>query len=101
MKARTKEEKKVLAFSKKLKPISASAKSYAYRHCFPDVGLYWKCGEVWCQCCGHRSYLNTSEVGITLGVYDGYVCPECGKKLKLKYYKGKQANMSMYFRYCP
>lgn len=97
MKARTKEEKKVLAFSKKLKPISASAKSYAYRHCFPDVGLYWKRGEVWCQCCGHRSYLNTSEVGITLGVYDGYVCPECGKKLKLKYYKGKQANMSMYF----
>lgn len=97
MKARTKEEKKVLAFSKKLKPISARAKSYAYRHCFPDVGLYWKRGEVWCQCCGHRSHLDGPGLAVALGVYDGYVCPECGKKLKLKYYKGEQANMSMYF----
>ena len=97
MKARTKEQKKILSLSKELKPISESAKRYAYKHCFPDVGLYWKRGEVWCQCCGHRSHLNGPELAVALGVYDGYVCPKCGKKLKLKYYKGECANMSMYF----
>ena len=97
MKPRTKEQKNVLRLSKRLKPISDSAKSYAYEHCFPDVGLYWKRGEVWCQCCGHRSHLNGPELGVAIGVYDGYVCPECGKKLELKYYKGEQTNLARYF----
>ena len=90
MKARTKEQKKILSLSKKLKPISESAKEYAYKHCFPNVGLYWKRGEVWCQCCGHRSHLDASELGVVVGVYDNHVCPECGGKLKLEYYRGKQ-----------
>lgn len=97
MKARTKEQKKILSLSKKLKPISESAKEYAYKHCFPNVGLYWKRGEVWCQCCGHRSHLDASELGVVVGVYDNYVCPECGRKLKLEYYRGKQTNVSRYF----
>lgn len=97
MKARTKEQKKILSLSKKLKPISESAKEYAYKHCFPNVGLYWKRGEVWCQCCGHRSHLDASELGVVVGVYDNYVCPECGGKLKLEYYRGKQTNVSRYF----
>lgn len=97
MKARTKEQKKILSLSKKLKPISESAKEYAYKHCFPNVGLYWKCGEVWCQCCGHRSHLDASELGVAVGVYDNYECPECGGKLKLEYYRGKQTNVSRYF----
>ena len=73
MKARTKGQKKILSLSKKLKPISESAKEYAYKHCFPNVGLYWKRGEVWCQCCGHRSHLDASELGVVVGVYDNYV----------------------------
>ena len=97
MKARTKEQKKILSLSKKLKPISESAKEYAYKHCFPNVGLYWKCGEVWCQCCGHRSHLDASELGVVAGVYDNYVCPACGGNLKLEYYRGKQTNVSRYF----
>lgn len=97
MKARTKEQKKILSLSKKLKPISESAKEYAYKHCFPNVGLYWKRGEVWCQCCGHRSHLDASELGVVVGVYDNYVCPECGGKLKLECYRGKQTNVSRYF----
>lgn len=97
MKARTKEQKKILSLSKKLKPISESTKEYAYKHCFPNVGLYWKRGEVWCQCCGHRSHLDASELGVVVGVYDNYVCPECGRKLKLEYYRGKQTNVSRYF----
>lgn len=97
MKARTKEQKKILSLSKKLKPISESAKEYAYNHCFPNVGLYWKRGEVWCQCCGHRSHLDASELGVVVGVYKNYVCQECGRKLKLEYYRGKQTNVSRYF----
>lgn len=97
MKAKTKEHNKILSLSKKLKPISESAKEYAYKHCFPNVGLYWKSGEVWCQCCGHRSHLDASELGVVVGVYDNYVCPECGGKLKLEYYRGKQTNVSRYF----
>ena len=87
----------MLRLSKRLKPISDSAKSYAYEHCFPDVGLYWKRGEVWCQCCGHHSHLNGPELGVNLGVYDGYKCPKCGKKLELKYYKGVETNLARYF----
>lgn len=97
MKARTKGQKKILSLSKKLKPISESAKEYAYKHCFPNVGLYWKRGEVWCQCCGHRSHLDASELGVVVGVYDNYVCPECGRKLKLEYYRDKPTNVSRYF----
>lgn len=95
MRARTKEEKKVSLLSKKLKPISESAKSYAYKHCFPDIGLYWKRGDIWCQCCGRRSHVVASELG--LAIDHGYVCQGCGKRLKLKYYKVERTSMSVYF----
>lgn len=97
MKARTKEQKKILSLSKKLRPISESAREYAYRHCFPDVGLYWKRGEVWCQCCGHRSHPGASGPVVVAGVCDNYVCPGCGKKLELEYYRGKRTEVSRYF----
>lgn len=99
MKARTKEQKKVLSLSKELKPISDAARNYAYKHCFDNTGIFWKDGRVWCQCCGHKSKVTSSLLGVILGCADGYECPECGKHLKLEYYRNakSESNVSRYF----
>lgn len=99
MKARTKEQKKVLSLSNELKPIGEAAKRYAYEHCFENVGIYKKNGWVWCQCCGHSSRLSTPLLAVTIGCADGYECPQCGKHLKLTYYRdaGAEKSTSRYF----
>lgn len=87
MKPRTKEEIKVLTLSERLKPLSRSAIDYAYSHCFENIGLYWKDGRVWCQCCGHKSKMTFSLLAVSLRCANGYKCPHCGKPLKLKYHR--------------
>lgn len=52
-----------------------------------DVAYYWKRGQVWCQNCGHvekKAALEPS-LAINLGMQK-YVCPCCGKTLKLEPY---------------
>lgn len=92
MKARTREEKKVLCLSNGLKPIGERVKQWAYEHCFDKVGFYKKSGEIWCQCCGKRSHVH-------LSVWDKhrYKCPGCGKTIELTYYRGKALSVATCF----
>lgn len=42
--------------------------------------------EVWCQCCGHRELTRGTLVELI-----DYVCPACGRKLKLSQYPSKDS----------
>lgn len=95
MKARTREEKHVLQLSKSLKPISEAAKKYAYTHCFEKTGSYQKNGWVQCLCCGNRSRLKSNMLGIAIGCANSYVCPSCGEKLQLAYYREEKAKKEL------
>lgn len=97
MKPKTKEQAKLLKMSAKLPRPSVASREYAYRLCFPHIGLYYKRGEVWCQCCGHRFQIRTSELAVVLEIEDLHTCPMCGKSLALRYYRKEDADKAALF----
>ena len=77
MKARTKLEKRVVALSEKLKPVTEGQKKWAVRHCF-DHNAYMSAGWLWCTECG-KYWMDTEAKD-----RDKTVCPYCQEKLEVK-----------------
>lgn len=92
MKPKTKEERKVLLLAKELRPISSEAEKYGF-DLFTKEGLYWKNGKAWCKCCGHESRIDVQAFPTNKDTID-YVCPHCGKNIKLKN-AGRRRNLTM------
>lgn len=89
MKATTKEQKKIICLSERMKGISSAAKEWGYKNLFQAVGIYYKSGHVTCMCCGHGTDLDAQELAVTLGCVS-YTCPKCGRALKLEHWKGRK-----------
>lgn len=94
MKPRTRLEKRVVALSEKLKPVSDAQKRWAKKHCF-DHNAYMSAGWLWCTECGkmwmERPYMEAEEKG------EGKtVCPYCQAKLEVKKSRKKRENIETY-----
>ena len=94
MKPRTRLEKRVVALSEKLKPVSDAQKRWAKKHCF-DHNAYMSAGWLWCTECGkmwmERPYMEAEEKG------EGKtVCPYCQDKLEVKKSRKKRENIGTY-----
>lgn len=88
MKARTKLQKTLQAWSAQLPPLTAAQRKYAYA-LFARLGYYWKgSGKVWCQCCGHAYNVLLPELAISMEV--GHNCPDCGASLTLRHWREGQ-----------
>lgn len=89
MKPRTRLEKRVVALSEKLKPISDSQKRWAKKHCF-DHNAYMSAGWLWCTECGkYWMDIEAKDGDIT-------VCPYCQAKLEVKKSRKKRENIETY-----
>lgn len=89
MKPRTRLEKRVVALSEKLKPISDSQKRWAKKHCF-DHNAYMSAGWLWCTECGKYWMDIEAKDG------DKTVCPYCQAKLEVKKSRKKRENIETY-----
>lgn len=77
MKPRTKLEKRVVALSEKLKPVTEAQKRWAKKKCF-DHNAYMEAGWLWCTECGKYWMDIDAKNG------DKIVCPYCQAKLEVK-----------------
>lgn len=89
MKPRTRFERRVVALSEKLKPISDSQKRWAKNHCF-DHNAYMSAGWLWCTECGKYWMDIEAKDG------DKTVCPYCQAKLEVKKSQKKRENIETY-----
>lgn len=89
MKPRTRLEKRVVALSEKLKPISDAQKRWAKKHCF-DHNAYMSAGWLWCTECGKYWMDIEAKDG------DKTVCPYCQAKLEVKKSRKKRENIETY-----
>lgn len=89
MKQRTRLEKRVVALSEKLKPVSDSQKRWAKKHCF-DHNAYMSAGWLWCTECGKYWMDIEAKDG------DKTVCPYCQAKLEVKKSRKKRENIETY-----
>lgn len=89
MKPRTKLEKRVVALSEKLKPITKAQKNWAKKHCF-DHNAYMSAGWLWCTECG--------KYWMDIEAKEGQktVCPYCQEKLEVKNSRKKKENIETY-----
>lgn len=87
MKARTKLEKTLQAWSAQLPPLTGAQRRYAY-DLFARLGYYWKSGKVWCQCCGH--VYNELLPMLAVSMETGDICPACGASLTLRHWREGQ-----------
>ncbi len=86
MRAKTRDEKWVLAEQQRLPELPARTLEWARANLMREDGFTWFTGAyskkrrvVWCQNCGHVEHLPAdAEVD-----YGAYVCTECGSTLKL------------------
>lgn len=89
MKPRTKLEKRVVALSEKLKPVTEAQKRWAKKNCF-DHNAYMEDGWLWCTECGKYWMDIDAKDG------DKTVCPYCQAKLKVKKSRKKKENVETY-----
>ena len=89
MKPRTKLEKRVVALSETLKPVTEAQKRWAKKNCF-DHNAYMEAGWLWCTECGKYWMDIDAKDG------DKTVCPYCQAKLKVKKSRKKKENAETY-----
>lgn len=89
MKPRTKLEKRVVALSEKLKPVTEAQKRWAKKNCF-DHNAYMEGGWLWCTECGKYWMDIDAKNG------DKTVCPYCQAKLEVKKSRKKKENVETY-----
>lgn len=89
MKPRTKLEKRVVALSETLKPVTEAQKRWAKKNCF-DHNAYMEDGWLWCTECGKYWMDIDAKDG------DKTVCPYCQAKLKVKKSRKKKENAETY-----
>lgn len=89
MKPRTKLEKRVVALSEKLKPVTEAQKRWAKKKCF-DHNAYMEAGWLWCNECGKYWMDIDAKNG------DKTVCPYCQAKLEVKKSRKKKENVETY-----
>lgn len=89
MKPRTKLEKRVVALSEKLKPVTEAQKRWAKKKCF-DHNAYMEAGWLWCTECGKYWMDIDAKNG------DKTVCPYCQAKLEVKKSRKKKENVETY-----
>lgn len=89
MKPRTKLEKRVVALSEKLKPVTEAQKRWAKKNCF-DHNAYMEAGWLWCTECGKYWMDIDAKNG------DKTVCPYCQAKLEVKKSRKKKENVETY-----
>lgn len=94
MKPRTKLEKRVVALSETLKPVTEAQKRWAKKNCF-DHNAYMSAGWLWCTECGkmwmERPYMEAEGKGA-----GKTVCPYCQAKLEVKKSRKKRENIGTY-----
>lgn len=79
--ARTRIEREVLSMAVELPKVTEAQKKWGFS-IFEKRGIYWKSGEVWCQCCGHVDKVEKNELAVSLAL-ESHVCPNCGAALKI------------------
>lgn len=89
MKPRTKLEKRVVALSETLKPVTEAQKRWAKKNCF-DHNAYMEAGWLWCTECGKYWMDIEAKNG------DKTVCPYCQAKLEVKKSRKKKENVETY-----
>ena len=89
MKPRTKLEKRVVALSETLKPVTEAQKRWAKKNCF-DHNAYMEAGWLWCTECGKYWMDIDAKDG------DKTVCPYCQAKLEVKKSRKKKENAETY-----
>lgn len=89
MKPRTKLEKRVVALSEKLKPVTEAQKRWAKKNCF-DHNAYMEAGWLWCTECGKYWMDIDAKNG------DKTVCPYCQAKLEVKKSRKRRENIETY-----
>ena len=81
MKARTKNQRRVEAASRRLPRLTAAQVEWARTRLFDHVG-FWSGAEVWCSDCGHVfAKPDSDKLADTLD--NAAVCPHCGRPLKV------------------
>lgn len=92
-KAKSKIEKKLVEWAGKLPALTNEHLSWAKAHMFEDVGYFrYKAREMWCQVCGNMEpFLPDESPSTLISMFqmEGYECPCCGTKLKVKQYMKK------------
>lgn len=89
MKPRTKLEKRVVALSETLKPVTEAQKRWAKKNCF-DHNAYLSAGWLWCTECGKYWMDIEAKDG------DKTVCPYCQAKLEVKKSRKRRENIETY-----
>jgi hypothetical protein len=89
MKPRTKLEKRVVALSETLKPVTEAQKRWAKKNCF-DHNAYMEAGWLWCTECGKYWMDIDAKNG------DKTACPYCQAKLEVKKSRKKKENVETY-----
>lgn len=79
-----------MILSAQLPPLSEKQREYAYRHCFEDNCAVRKGDVVHCLECG-GSFETDNPRGSLNEVLMGYVCPHCGRKLRVVQSRTRQA----------
>lgn len=92
-KAKSKIEKKLVEWAGKLPALTNEHLSWAKAHMFEDVGYFrYKAREMWCQVCGNMEpFLPDESPSTLISMFqmEGYECPCCGTRLKVKQYMKK------------
>lgn len=81
MKPRTKLHRRVMSLSAKLPAITEAQRVWAQEHCFTEYFAYRSAKSLECFECGHK-WQEAEDFILT--ALDGCVCPECGKRLKVR-----------------
>jgi len=82
MQAKTKEEKKIFEWSKKLKPITKAQKDWGFKNIFKHY-VYRTNAKCQCFNCGHE--WNNEHPKDTMSLI-GCTCPVCGQELQVRTY---------------
>lgn len=90
-------EKQMVAFSKKLPPLTKAQREWAEKQ-FKAKGYYLKKGEVWCQCCGYIDHVIKPMLAISLEL-GTHICPNCCKSLRLGHWMDRNKTRNECFRF--
>lgn len=92
MKPRTELQKKALALSKKLPPVTEKQREWAIGNIFKPAGYLWKRNRVWCSECGHE-WVDGVDGEVTKYTY----CPACDQRLKTEILKAGKNEDRWYY----
>lgn len=93
MKPRTKLQKQVVEYSKRLAPISQKQQDWAFKNCFEQEARRLKNGTLTCLECGH----SWRSVHVLAESLCGCMCPHCHIKLKVIDTRKQVFKQSEYF----